>query len=172
MPATTIHYMKLAFLVENGSVIAGDEGVCQNQVAILQPADGERGVGNVYLFLAGFIDKHQSCSWNGFGHKAIAPEVGYACRDHRTDVKKSTTCIYGRRASPRDPPEPQIVVFVRVTLDFHWHPSVQEKAQPCAMYIQGRGEEKSCECPLHHPPTTKAMPAPSPPCSYGTSRTS
>src|ERR1700722_14128167 len=47
-----------------------------------------------------------------------------------------------------------------------------EKAQPGAMYIRGRGEEKSCECPLHHHPTTKAMPATSPPCSYGTNRTS
>src|ERR1700760_3340121 len=47
-----------------------------------------------------------------------------------------------------------------------------------AMYIEGRGEEKSCECPYSYPPTTKALLATSPPCSsnppplQGASRTS
>jgi hypothetical protein len=67
--------MKLALLIDNGSVVAGDEGVRQNQVAILQPPYGEWRVGNVNLFLAGFVYKQESSTWNWLGHKAISPEV-------------------------------------------------------------------------------------------------
>ena len=65
----------MALLIDNGGVIAGDEGVRQYQVAILQPPYGKRRVGNVDLFLAGFVYKQQSSGWNWLGHKAIAPEV-------------------------------------------------------------------------------------------------
>src|ERR1700733_3208774 len=172
MPAATIDYMKLALLVDNGSVITGNEGMRQHQVAVLQPADGEWGVGNVNLFLARFVDKHQSSGRNGFGHKAIAPEVGCACRDHRTDVKKSTTCMYGTRPSPRDPPDPQIVVFVTVTIDFLRHPSVQKRRNrvPCTFKAEEKRnranapypnplQPRLCQLPRRHAAMGRTAPA-------------
>jgi hypothetical protein len=67
--------VKLTLLIQNGGVVAGNEGVRQYQVAVLQPPDGEWRVRNIDLFLTGFIDKQQSSGWNWLGHKAIAPEM-------------------------------------------------------------------------------------------------
>ncbi len=76
MAAATVDYVELTFFVDDGGVVAGNEGVRQYQVAVLQTSDGERRMRNVDLFLAGFIDQQQSSSRNWLGHKAIAPEIG------------------------------------------------------------------------------------------------
>ncbi len=67
--AAAVDHVELALLIENGGMVAGDEGVRQYQVAVLQPPDGERRVRNVDLFLPGFVDQQQSSGWNWFGHK-------------------------------------------------------------------------------------------------------
>jgi hypothetical protein len=68
--------VELALLIDDGGMVAGNEGVRQDQVPILQTPDGEWRVRNVDLFLTGFIDQQQSSSRNWLGHKAIAPEIG------------------------------------------------------------------------------------------------
>ena len=40
--AAFVDDVELALLIENGSMVAGDESVRQYQVAVLQPPDGER----------------------------------------------------------------------------------------------------------------------------------
>jgi hypothetical protein len=76
MAAATVDYVELTLLVDDGGVVAGNKGVRQYQVAILQTPDGEWRVRNVDLFLPGFIDQQQGSSRNWLGHKAIAPEIG------------------------------------------------------------------------------------------------